>query len=216
MDEKRLQLLQMELYAAGEPVSTTTIVLIVMAMMAAAASAYTAIESGKAQKKQARMQAEYQQSQADATAKQARSEQEWAEYRIAVADQQAEVKARTAKTKAMETMQRAGMRKGIVSGTGSLLDEEIRGINELGYTLDLIDWETQIEKTNIRKEQAAYGYRASLAENQGEWAGQVGEFTGDQAVKSSYYTAGSSLLAGGASAVGSYNTAKYQAAMIAK
>lgn len=202
---KRVSLYQMELWAAGYGME---MLFIVMAILAAAAGAATAIQAGKAQKKSSRMQAEYQQSQADATAKQARNEQDWAEYRIAVSDQQAEVKARTAKQKAMETMKRAGMKKGIASDSGSLLDEEIRGINELGYTLDLIDWDTQIEKTNIRKDQAAYGYRAALAENQGEWAGTVGEFSGDQAMSTAYNQAGTSLLAAGAQAAGAYNKNK--------
>ncbi len=211
--DKRIQLLQMELWAAGYGYEW---IFIAMAVLAAAAGAVTAVQQGKAQKKTAKMQAEYQQSQADATAKQARNEQEWAEYRIAVSDQQAEVKARTAKQKAMDTMKRAGLKKGISSDSGSLLDEEIRGINELGYTLDLIDWETEIEKTNIRKEQAAYGYKAALAENQGEWASEIGEFSSDQAVNSSYYSAGSSLLAGGASAASAYNQSQYQKKMLEK
>lgn len=207
------RLAYMELLAIGYGIEWFAIVMVVLA---AAAGAVTAVQSGKAQKKTARMQAEYQQSQADAQAKQARNEAEWAEYRIAVNEQQAEVKKRTARQQALETMQRAGLKKGISSDSGSLLDEELRGINELGYTLDLIDWETEIEKTNIRKQQSQYSYQADLATNQGEWSAEIGQFQGEQAETAGYYGAGSSLLAGGAQAANAYNTSEYNKKMLAK
>ena len=184
-------------------------VAIIMMVVAAAAGAVTAVQSGKAQKKSAQNQAEYSRQQAEATALQAKREAEWAEYRIDINEQQAESKKRTAKQTALETMKRAGMKKGISSDSGSLLDEEIRGINELGYTLDLIDWETAIGSTNIKKEQGTYNYQAALAEKQGEWATSLGDFQAEQATTGSYYQAGSSLLAGGAQVAGAYNTSQY-------
>ena len=199
---KRIMAVPMEMVAVGY----VQIIFAILAIVAAAAGAYAQVQSGKAQKKTAQAQSDYMQSQADAEAKQARAEAQWAEYRITVNEQQAEIKKRETKQKAIEDMSRARVaRKGISSDSGTLLAEEIASISDLGYTLDLIDWETQIESANITKEKGSYNYRAALAESQGEWAREMGTFTGNQAITQSRYAAGSSLLAGGAQAAGAYS-----------
>jgi hypothetical protein len=180
--------------------------IIAMALMAAAAvvGAVSSIQQGKRQSESIEQQAAYNRSVAESQAKQAANNAKWAEYKISVMEENQKQKKIQAQKTATEKIAAAKMKKGIASGSGSLLTEEIMGLNELTDTLHLIDWETEVERKNIKREQEGYGYQSKLYEAEADWSTLKGETESSNATSSSYWGAGSSLLAGGAKMAGAY------------
>jgi hypothetical protein len=182
-----------------------TWVYIAVMAVAAIAGAASSIQAGKRQSRAAEQQASYNRSVAESQAKQAANNAKWAEYKISVMEETQKQKKIQAEKTATERIAAAKMKKGIASGSGSLLTEEIMGLNELTDTLYLIDWETEVERKNIKREQEGYSYQSSLYESEADWATLKGETESSNATSSAYWGAGSSLLAGGAQMAGAYS-----------
>jgi len=163
-------------------------------------TAATSIQQSKQQAKAAQQQADYNAQLAKQRAEQARIEAQWADYRIAVEKQKAAIEKRKVAEEGLRDIARSKLHKGIMSSSGSILQEVEYSLDELTYDLELIDWESDLETSTIQREKTSYLYSGDIQDHEADrfrWeGGELASMSRAQGLK----TAGGSLLTGGAAA----------------
>jgi hypothetical protein len=175
----------------------------IFAIIAMAIAAATTAVSYAQQSSQQKKMGEYNRQVAENQAKQARIEQEWSEYNMRLKQQQSDIKARRLTEDTARRVAAIRTAKGIDSASPSLLIMEQEAVSDYLYDSALLQWDTDIEKKNIKREAYKYGYQAETLESEGAFA----SWQGTALSRNSNTKAIGSLLSG-ASDVGSYG---YQA-----